>query len=137
MNKAYLTLLEQAIMLLFLSLACAISLQVFAYTANAASEARTEQQAMVQLANAAEALQAAGGDYSQASDILSGSLEDDSLVIYYDEYWNKVSGKDPKFTVVISASQTDGALGSAEIKAYTEDGTEIDSLNISWQEVMQ
>ncbi|MCQ2553114.1 MAG: hypothetical protein MJ150_02295 [Clostridia bacterium] len=136
MSKTYITLLEQAIMTLFLSLACAISLQVFANTSNLAAEAREKQYAIVELANVAETLKSCDGNYNDAAKISSGVLSDNTIIFYYDFNWVKTDKDNAEYIVKVSAAKKSKGLGLSEIQAMDQSGNIIDSLEVCWQEAL-
>lgn len=119
-NKATLTLVELAVMVLVLALCGALCLSAFAWADTKAREDAVRQEALLVLQNAGEALKHTGGDVQKAAE-LYGAWEDG---------W-KVSG----FEMIAEKLPTDLALlGSARLEIW-QDGKSLGTLTVCWQEV--
>lgn len=119
-NKAALTLMELAVMVLVLALCGGLCLSAFAWADRQAQEDGLRQEAYQVLQNAAEAVKHTGGDIQKAAEIY-GAWEDG---------W-KVSG----FEITAESVPGDLALlGSARLEVW-QDGTSLGSLTVCWQEV--
>ena len=119
-NKATLTLMELAIMVLVLALCGGLCLSAFAWADTAAREDALRQEAMQVLQNAAEALKHTGGDVPKAAE-LYGAWEDGWIA----------SGIE---IAVESAPADIPLLGSARLEAW-HGGKSWGTLIVCWQEV--
>ena len=93
-NKAPLTLIEQAIMLLVFALAAVLCLQAFVWANDASKAIADRDMALIQAQSAAEVLKSCGGDMAHAQisavDLLGGRVEQGLWYILYDKNWDVV-----------------------------------------------
>ena len=136
-NKSFLSVLEQVCMILFFSLAAAVALQGFALAESISDKRDTLEYAVVAVQNAAETVKSCKGDFVRAADLLSGTGDDDSFSVSYDEKGSACSVSSPsaeKFILVTQKTDSDNPLlGCAYIQAICDDTT-IFSLTVCWQE---
>jgi len=119
-NKATLTLIELAIMVLVLALCGGLCLSAFAWADTAAREDALRQEAVLVLQNAAEALKHSGGDVQKAAGIY-GAWENGWKAAGVEITVERIPGEDP-------------LLGSARLEVW-QDGTSLGMLTVCWQEV--
>ena len=137
-NKAFLPLLEQIIMIGFFAVIAAICLQGIALANRISNAHSRNDRAVLAAQNIAEAIKAECGDLSSAADILSGNVQGDSLIVFYDPSGNIVSEEDSaglKGVAQITESERP-LLGSASVQIIYEDEV-IYSLTVGWQKDLE
>lgn len=137
-SKAPLIMMEQMVMILVFALAAALCLQAFVLSDQVSEKGQARDKAVVLCQNAAEVLQASGGDMAAAATLLGGgAYEEDSLMIDYDKDWERAQGS---MRYTLGASRLESGvpgLGSAAVWVRDEAGDEeLFRLNVSWQEVI-
>ena len=134
-NKAPLSLMEQIIMLLVFALAAALCLQMFVLSGKMSRHIEAKEHAVTAVQNTAETVKLCLGDEDEYSNVLSGVKTENGAVVYYSEDWQKTDENNAEYTVCIEEEQTKSALlGRAKITAQSENGTELFSVHVSWQE---
>ena len=131
-NKAFLSIIEQLVMLLVFTLAAAICLQGF-FTANKISQTRDVlDKAVFSAQTAAEILKSTKGNFSYAASALSGSYEENTLTVYYDAQGKAVHGED--FCYKLTAKKLPAKeLCQSAIISLTSDSDTIFELEVTWQ----
>lgn len=142
-NKAPLTLIEQAIMLVVFGLAAVLCLQAFVWADSASKDIAARDMALIQAQSAAEVLKSCGGDMahaqSAAADILGGRVEQGLWYILFDENWD-VAADWPDAAFVLRArdvpTEVEG-LRKAEVRVDTCGDREetLCALPVAWQGV--
>lgn len=133
-KKAFLPLLEQIIMIGFFAAVATICLQGIALANRISNEQAITDRAVLAAQNIAETLKSTQGDTVSAAGFLSGSAENDSLIVFYDVLGNPVSNEDSQGFKGI-AEITEGSnplLGSASVQIIYKDEV-IYSLTVGWQ----
>jgi hypothetical protein len=133
-KKAFLPLLEQIIMIGFFAAVATICLQGIALANRISNEQAITDRAVLAAQNIAETLKSTQGDTVSAADVLSGSAENGSLIVFYDVFGNPVSNEDSRGFKGI-AEITEGSnplLGSASVQIIYKDEV-IYSLTVGWQ----
>lgn len=136
-NKAPLVLMEQMVMLLVFALAAALCMQAFVKSDQLSQQIENRDQAVVLCQNAAEAIRAAEGDFSQAAKMLeAGRCDQDSLMVDYAEDWTPAQDT-VRYTLGVShLEEEQPGLGKASIWLRDElEETELFRLEAAWQEV--
>ena len=123
-KRQTLTLIELAIMLLVFTAAAAICLRIFLWADQRSREIACRDDAIIEMQNAAEVLQATAGDFSAAAAILGGNWDGAQWILDYGTYQLRVQ---PVTTDI-------PGLGSARIEALYEAQTLV-SMTLHWQEV--
>lgn len=134
-NKAFLLLIEQALMLLVFAVAaiCCLRAFVWADSQSARSEARDE--AVVRAQCAAEALKGRRGDFAAAANVCGGEWDGEVWYIHYDEDWNIA---EDIHSYTLRCTREKGALpclGSAEIEVLDGENCLV-RLETAWQEAV-
>ncbi len=125
-NKASLTLIEQVIMLLVLTVAAAVCLQIFVNAGTMSKKSELQDQAVQQAQSCAEILKSTGGNMEEAAALLGGTVIEGVLRVEADG-----------ITVCAEKMTTDHALlGKACVSVYSDD-RQLCILNVCWQEVGQ
>ena len=123
-NKAALSLIEQVIMLLALTVAAAVCLQIFVSAAAMAKRSALQDRALQQAQSCGEVLKSTAGDLEEAALILDGTVKEGVLHINKDG-------------ITVIAEKTPGnnpLLGEAAVSVYSID-TQLYIFNVYWQEV--
>ena len=126
-NRATLTMMEQIIMILVISVSTAVCLRLFAGAENISEKTQVYDGAVLNSGNVAEILKNTCGDFSKSAEILGGQNSGDTLTANFD-----VDGE----TILITAVKSESGialLGSAEITAERS-GEVLCTLNVCWQE---
>lgn len=124
-NKSPLMLIELTVMLLILAASAALCLRGFVWADARAQETQRRDLALVQLQNAAEVLQACGGDWEEAVRTHGGTWEAGHWVISLED--GTVLRAVPEETELPT-------LGAARLVAEYED-QQLLTLQVCWQEV--
>ncbi len=138
-SKAPLVMMEQMVMLLVFALAAALCLQAFVKSDQLSQQGEVRDRAVTLCQNAAEAIRATGGDFSQAAKGLEATQHDkDSLMIDYTQDWTPA---EDTMRYTLGVSRVDSGLpglGKATVWMRDEAGeTELFRLEVSWQEEVQ
>lgn len=123
-NKASLTLIEQVMMLLVLTVAAAVCLQIFVNAAAMAKRSDLQDRALQQAQSCGEVLKSTAGDLEEAALILGGTVKEGVL---------HLSAED----ITVTAEKTPGnnpLLGIATVSVYSGDA-QLYIFNVYWQEV--
>ena len=91
---------------------------------------------MTAVQNAAEALKACRGDYAEASGILGGTWDGNAWSIAYDDGWTVLrAGEEGSYRLLaVPADSGHELLGTADVTACDQQGKELYSLSVAWQE---
>ena len=137
-NKAFLPLLEQIIMIGFFAVIAAICLQGIALANRISNEHSRNDRAVLAAQNIAEAIKAECGDLNAASDILSGDVQGDSLIVFYDPSGDIVSEEHTEgFKAIARITESERPLlGSASVQIIYENEV-IYSLTVGWQKDLE
>ena len=86
--------------------------------------------------NAAETLKACRGDYGAASRLLGGTWDGTAWSISYASGWSPLAeAAEGTFQVLaVPADSGQELRGTAQVTAFTWQGTELYSLSVAWQE---
>ena len=134
MRKSSLVLIEQLVMLLVFALAATLCLQAFAASSQISRQSAARDQAVLQVQNMAEALKACRGDYTAAASLLDGQWDGTQLICRFDASWQSASDDQSTYQVCATPEQNDvSLLGSAQIGAFSADGSCLFSLSVAWQ----
>lgn len=123
-NKAPLAMMEQLVMLLVFALAAALCLQAFVMADGMSERNAQKDAAIISVQNAAETVKACCGDLKEAKTLLGGEVSDDTL---------SLSCKEGDLTVRILPKENP-LLGSAQVLMTAQDGSELFSVTVLWQE---
>ena len=124
-RKSSLMLIELTVMLLVLAASAALCLRGFAWSDEKTREINRRDQALVQLQNAAEVLQAYDGNFAAAAAAFGGTWDNDRWVIPMED--GTVLYAEPE------ATETTG-LGASRLVAVYE-AQQLFALRVCWQEV--
>ena len=131
-SKAALTLIEQTIIVLVLTVAAAVCLRVFLYADGLSKKNTAMDAACTQAQSAAEILKACRGDMAKAAGSFGGSVEDGSWVVYFDEQWQQ-SAEAAEYVLMAEIIPSGiEYLGKAQISVCGVE--ELFSLELCWQE---
>ena len=110
-NRAFLSILEQILMILIFALAASLCLRGF-FLANTVSKDREVLDlAVFSAQNTAETLKSTKGDLICSAEKLSGNATDNKLTVFYDSDGNAVkSEKDACYTLTAVKTADGGAL---------------------------
>lgn len=92
-TRSGLFLMEMIWVILFFSFSAAICLQLFSYSSRKAEDAENLSYATLAARSAAACYQATGGDLSRVGEILSATVEGDTLQVGYDNHWQRGQGE--------------------------------------------
>ena len=134
-GKTALTLMEQSIMLLILTLSAALCLQVFVWADTHSRQNTDRDHALTQLQSAADVLKAHNGDFSAAAASFGGQAADEQWVIHWDENWNQMPNHGTYQLLAVSQNMQTDYLGTSLLELRQED-TVLCSLTVCWQEVL-
>lgn len=133
-NKATLTLMELAVMLLVFSLAAAFCLRAFVWADETSGLCANRDRALVQVQNAAEVLKACGGDVNQAAGMFGGSVQGNTWSVRYDEGWEQVEADGEYLLVVRREPSGMEYLFTADVRVLWEEDCLV-QLDVAGQEV--
>ncbi len=140
-SKAPLALMEQLIMVLVFTLACALCLRAFVWSEQTSQFYTHRDRAMIQCQNTAEILKSCHGNFSQAAQLLDGQTQGDVLIQYFDGEWNPTTPDTGSFLICVQRRDSGHPLlGLAELTAENIQQTIgkeqlLCSFTIAWQEV--
>lgn len=135
-NKASLTLIEQVVMLLVLSVAAALCLRAFVWADTGSVAGAERDRALLQAQNAAEILKGCRGNWEQAAQIAGGEWNGSVWQLCWDENWQETTDDG---TYVLLVSPVDGGikyLSGAQVEILKGERV-LASLMVSWQEVSE
>ena len=135
-SRAPLSLMEQLIMLLVFALASAVCLRVFAYADSLSRTNEARDQAVLAVETCAETLKASHGDYAAAADAVSGTLQDGTVLAWYDDAFAPTEAADAAYTLTLTPVPAESPLGSAGISVTGSTGT-VYEMTVCWQEVTE
>ena len=135
-SRAPLVMMEQLVMVLVFALAAAVCVRIFALSDRLSLENETRDRAVTAVQNAAETLKACRGNYGEASRLLGGTWDGTAWSISYDSRWSPLAeAAEGTFQVLaVPADSGQELLGTAQVTAFTWQGTELYSLSVAWQE---
>ena len=134
-NRIFLSLLEQITMIVIFAVAATICVQIF-FRSNTISEQRQAlDQATLVAQNASETLKYAGGDFSQVASLLSGTSDENSVTVFYNDDWVQTEQEDlATFQLFIEEQPCDiPQLGKATVSVKHHDKV-IFLITVAWQE---
>ena len=141
-SKTPLALMEQVIMVLVFALAAALCLQVFVLSDQTSRRNEAIDRAVIECQSAAETLKAAGGDTAHAqqtaAEQMGGTVEQGLWYLFYNEDWVPVDGISEAAYALYAQGVPSEVEGLAQAKVWVteeENGEELFSLSVSWQEV--
>ncbi len=120
-NRSVLVLIEQAIMILVLSVVAAICLTVVSEAYVTAQNSHLRDRSLEDLQNAAELLQGRDGDLTETAALLGGTVEENTLTVSREGY------------VIQMQIHRETYLGKAELTAVRE-GQILSKITVCWQE---
>ena len=141
-SRSPLALMEQVVMVLVFALAAALCLQVFVLSDQTSRRNEAIDRAVTECQNAAETLKAAGGDTAHAqqtaAEQMGGTVEQGLWYLFYNEDWVPVDGNpDASYGLYAQGipSEIEGLVQAKVWVTEEENGEELFSLSVSWQEV--
>ena len=122
----------------FFAVIAAICLQGIALANRISNEHSRNDRAVLAAQNIAEAIKAECGDLNAASDILSGDVQGDSLIVFYDPSGDIVSEEHTEgFKGIARITESKRPLlGSASVQIIYENEV-IYSLTVGWQKDLE
>ncbi len=133
-GKTALTLMEQAIMLLILSLAAALCLQAFVWADHQSRSNSDRDKALTELQSAAEILKSQNGNYLAAAAIYGGQADVGQWVICWDEQWEQTSYPGTYQLYATEQNSSVAGLGCSELTLRNAEEV-LGNLQLCWQEV--
>ena len=137
-SKTPLTLMELLVMLLIFSIAAALCVQIFVTSDRWARENELQDRAILSAQNAAELLKLSGGNLEAASNLLGGTVSDETWMLLFDEEGQLVAQTDEAVYDIIVEKTNSGQdlLGTAAVTARTvPESEELFRITAAWQEV--
>ena len=104
-NKAFLSILEQICMILVFVIAAALCLRGFSLANKKSRDRDTLDMSVTAAQNTAEVLKSNKGDLSLCADVLSGSANEDTLTVLYDEDGHPTKDGDKEYFKLIAVKQ--------------------------------
>ena len=90
-SKATLFLMELVLVIFFFSICAAICVNIFGSAQTMADNSENVSRAAVEARSAASCFKAAEGDLEQTALLLNGVEADDSVLVYFDNNWNRTA----------------------------------------------
>lgn len=87
-SKNGLFLMEMILVVLLFSLSAAVCLQMFGYANLTAQRAEDLSNATLSARSTAACFQSTNGDLDEMAELLSGHVDDDTLLVYYGSDWS-------------------------------------------------
>lgn len=134
-SKSYLALMEQAIMILVFAFAAAMCVQAF-QKADAVSKELADRDKAVNISQTvAETVKSMRGDLETAAAVLNGCVEENKLLIWYDNKWNSVSDREEAvYELCLTGTETSVYLAKSKISVTEiKKKKELFSLPVNWQ----
>lgn len=135
-GKTALTLMEQTILLLILTLAAALCLKAFVWADHQSRQNAARDQALIQLQSAAEVVKAHSGNWTAAAETFGGTANTSQWSVCWDENWLQTPHSGTFYLCAIPQETQSGYLGSALLEMRQEN-TVLCSLTVFWQEVAE
>ena len=134
-NRIFLSLLEQITMIAIFAVAATICVQIFLKSNTISQQRQALDQATLVAQNAGETLKYAGGDLSQVATLLTGTLDDDSVTVFYNDDWVQTEQEEhATFQLFIQECPCDiPQLGKAAVSVKHHDNV-IFCITVAWQE---
>ena len=140
-NRSSLMLMEQLLMILVFSLACAVCLQVFVKGDRISRQTAQKDMAVSLAQNAAEIMKGAAGDLETAALQIGAVAEDTCWKAYYDDNGRLAQNPEEiRFHVeCVRSSRRLPFLGEASIQVFCTDDLDapLFTLPVAWQEMKQ
>ncbi|MBQ2756104.1 MAG: hypothetical protein IJF27_05485 [Oscillospiraceae bacterium] len=134
-NKAFLSLMELICMAGVFALAATICIRGFLLANTVSNDRRALDNAVRAAQNAAELMKACSGDADAAADILCGTAEEDSLLVFYDSEWLPVENEaEAEYILRSVPSETDAELVAKSEITVSRGEEQLFSLTVGWQE---
>ena len=129
-NKAFLSLMELICMAGVFALAATICIRGFLLANTVSNDRRALDNAVRAAQNAAELMNA-----DAAADILCGTAEEDSLLVFYDSEWLPVENEaEAEYILRSVPSETDAELVAKSEIIVSRGEEQLFSLTVGWQE---
>lgn len=135
-SKSPLVLMEQAIMILVFSVAATLCIQAFVGADRTSREMYRRDRAADCCQTMAETLKAMKGDYIVTAELLDGEFRDDRLIVSYDKDWQITEFATAEYILCVEEVTEGEYVTTAKVSVKEKnEGREIFSLPVSWQEV--
>jgi len=133
-SKSHLALMEQAIMILVFAFAAAICVQAFQKADTTSKELAARDRAVNYGQTVAETVKSVHGDLESAAGILGGIAEEDKLLFWYDNEWNRVSKEDATYELCLMVTETSAYLEKSQlIVTELKKSKVLFALPVNWQ----
>ena len=133
-SKSHLALMEQAIMILVFAFAAAICVQAFQKADATSKELAARDRAVNYGQTVAETVKSVHGDLESAAGILGGIAEEDKLLFWYDNEWNRVSKEDAAYELCLMVTETSAYLDKSQlIVTELKKSKVLFALPVNWQ----
>lgn len=133
-SKSHLALMEQAIMILVFAFAAAICVQAFQKADATSKELAARDRAVNYGQTVAETVKSVHGDLESAAGILGGIAEEDKLLFWYDNEWNRVSKEDATYELCLMVTETSAYLEKSQlIVTELKKSKVLFALPVNWQ----
>lgn len=127
-SKSPLVLIEQMLMLLVFAIAAAVCVRAFVWAEERSEFNSDRSYAAVYVQSAAETVKACRGDLTRAAGLLENCAVEGGVLT------QTVDGCTVRVTL---AAEDDPLTGRADVSAVDEDGAELLSVSVAWQEVAE
>ena len=133
-SKSHLALMEQAIMILVFAFAAAICVQAFQKADTTSKELAARDRAVNYGQTVAETVKSVHGDLESAAGILGGIAEENKLLFWYDNEWNRVSKEDATYELCLMVTETSAYLEKSQlIVTELKKSKVLFALPVNWQ----
>jgi len=133
-SKSHLALMEQAIMILVFAFAAAICVQAFQKADTTSKELAARDRAVNYSQTVAETVKSVRGDLESAAGILGGIAEENKLLFWYDNEWNRVSKEDAAYELCLMVTETSAYLEKSQlIVTELKKSKVLFALPVNWQ----
>ncbi len=129
-NRSKYFLFELMFNCLFFTIAAAICINLFIYGTVLSKQSRDISRASIEAQTLAEAFKSSNGDVYVLQDTVEGTLEQDTVYLYFDERWNRSEQLDEMGFVVAADISTNNDMSYADITVKSNQ-QEIFSLSVA------
>ncbi len=129
-NRSKYFLFELMFNCLFFTVAAAICINLFIYGTVLSKQSRDISRASIEAQTLAEAFKSSDGDVNLLENTVGGTLEQDTVYLYFDERWNRLEQPDDMGFVVAADVSANNNMSYADI-IVSSNQQEIFSLSVA------
>lgn len=108
-SKSSLFIMELIIVVLFFSICAAICIQVFSTAQVISVRGKAITNGALNVQNMAEVYKASAGDFEETAEILGGTVENNTVAIYFNKQWEQTSKEESEYVILMEEIESSEA----------------------------